>query len=206
MRNPTLIIEKTLGKLREIYITNDLVKGREDAISRFSAEKETLRIWQDYGQYNEDRLTIIHDGKTDNIVMDGFVISPVVKDTHFFTLSSGINSHKFEIIGETPEGQAFELRLGISEPEILPYIVYAIILLSYIKDVEKTEVFLKMIRTGYLSGTIGEKIDLIIEFKGLCGKVINEYPFMKLFLQKGFNEVIESIKSEIGKLSFLHNN
>ena len=105
MRNPTLIIEKTLGKLREIYITNDLVKGREDAISRFSAEKETLSIWQDYGQYNEDRLTIIHDGKTDNIVMDGFVISPVVKDTHFFTLSSGINSHKFEIIGETPEGQ-----------------------------------------------------------------------------------------------------
>ena len=45
MRNPTLIIEKTLGKLREIYITNDLVKGREYAISRFSAEKETLRIW-----------------------------------------------------------------------------------------------------------------------------------------------------------------
>ena len=85
MRNPTLIIEKTLGKLREIYITNDLVKGREDAISRFSAEKETLSIWQDYGQYNEDRLTITHDGKTDNIVMDGFVISPVVKDTHFFS-------------------------------------------------------------------------------------------------------------------------
>ena len=84
--------------------------------------------------------------------------------------------------------------------------MYAIILLSYIKDVEKTEVFWKMIRTGYLSGTIGEKIDLIIEFKGLCGKVINEYPFMKLFLQKGFNKVIESFKSEIGKLSFLHNN
>ena len=117
MRNPTLIIEKTLGKLREIYITNDLVKGREDAISRFSAEKETLRIWQDYGQYNEDRLTITHDGKTDNIVMDGFVISPVVKDTHFFTLSTGIHSHEFEIMGETPEGQIFELRLTISGPE-----------------------------------------------------------------------------------------
>ena len=206
MRNPTLIVENTIGKLREIYITNDFVKVREDVISRFSAEKETLRIWQNYGQYNEDRLTITHDGNTDNIVIDGFVISPIVKDTHFFTLSSGFNIHDFEIMGETPEGQVFELKLTISDPEILPYIVYAIILLSYIKDVEKTEVFWKMIRTGYLSGTIGEKIDLIIEFKGLCGKVINEYPFMKLFLQKGFNEVIESIKSEIGKLSFLHNN
>ena len=206
MRNPTLIIEKTLGKLREIYITNDLVKGREDAISRFSAEKETLSIWQDYGQYNEDRLTITHDGKTDNIVMDGFVISPVVKDTHFFTLSSGIDKHEFEIMGETPEGQVFELRLTISEPEILPYIVYAIILLSYIKDVKKTKVFWEMIRTGSISGTIGEKIDLIVEFKGLCGKMINEYPFMKLFLQKGFNQVIESIKNEINELSFLHNN
>ena len=206
MRNPKLSIEKTLGKLREIYITKDLVKGREDSISRFSAEKETLSIWQDYGQYNEDRLTIIHDGKTDNIVMDGFVISPVVKDTHFFTLSTGIHSHEFEIMGETPEGQIFELRLTISGPEILPYIVYAIILLSYIKDVEKTEVFWEMIRTGSLSGTIGEKIDLIVEFKGLCGKIINEYPFMKLFLQKGFNEVIESIKSEIDKLTFLHKN
>lgn len=206
MRNPTLIIEKTLGKLREIYITNDLVKGREDVISRFSAEKETLSIWQDYGQYNEDRLTITHDGNTDNIVMDGFVISPVVKDTHFFTLSTGIHSHEFEIMGETPGGQIFELRLTISGPEILPYIVYAIILLSYIKDVEKTEVFWEMIRTGSLSGTIGEKIDLIVEFKGLCGKIINEYPFMKLFLQKGFNEVIESIKSEIDKLTFLHKN
>ena len=138
--------------------------------------------------------------------MDGFVISPVVKDTHFFTLSTDIHSHEFEIMGETPEGQIFELRLTISGPEILPYIVYAIILLSYIKDVEKTEVFWEMIRTGSLSGTIGEKIDLIVEFKGLCGKIINEYPFMKLFLQKGFNEVIESIKSEIDKLTFLHKN
>lgn len=84
--------------------------------------------------------------------------------------------------------------------------MYAIILLSYIKDVEKTEVFWEMIRAGSLSGTIGEKIDLIVEFKGLCGKIINEYPFMKLFLQKGFNEVIESIKSEIDKLTFLHKN
>lgn len=66
MRNPTLIIEKTLGKLREVCMTNDLLKVREDAILRFSAEKETLRIWQNYGQYNEDRLTITHDGKTDN--------------------------------------------------------------------------------------------------------------------------------------------
>ena len=63
-----------------------------------------------------------------------------------------------------------------------------------------------MIRTGSISGTIGEKIDLIVEFKGLCGKMINEYPFMKLFLQKGFNQVIESIKNEINELSFLHNN
>ena len=69
MRNPTLIIEKTLGKLREIYITNDLVKGREDAISRFSAEKETLSIWQDYGQYNEDRLTA-HVDLWGNIAVD----------------------------------------------------------------------------------------------------------------------------------------
>ena len=52
MRNPTLIIEKTLGKLREVCMTNDLLKVREDAILRFSAEKETLRIWQNYGQYN----------------------------------------------------------------------------------------------------------------------------------------------------------
>lgn len=57
-------IETTFGALREIAIGGSILKcGDNSRYEKFHSEKEILSCWQDYGQYNEDRIHLLQNGE-----------------------------------------------------------------------------------------------------------------------------------------------
>ena len=123
-----LAVEKILGGLRQVNFNQNQIKCDEFIdTSRFSAKKYTISFWSDYGQYNEDRLILTHEGKTDDIELNGYTISSIVKDIHLFYLSREQVKHDFTLSIQSPEEEVYEQTFRIYNNELLRHIVYAII-------------------------------------------------------------------------------
>lgn len=74
-------IETTFGALREIKVGGSILKcGDNVRFEKFHGEKETLSCWQDYGQYNEDRIHLLQNGDETPIKIGQWEFWPVVKD------------------------------------------------------------------------------------------------------------------------------
>ena len=203
-----IIIEKRFGKLGEIKIgilnnLSQLINNKKYLLG----EKEQIRIWSDYGQYSENRITLINDGNNENLALENFVFSNIVKDIFYWQLSNNkIHHHEFTIEGRDNTGRLFEATFAIGEEEIIPYIVYAMILISESPNVETAELYWKSL-TGYsldyLFANIGEAISTLIKIKELSQHILKKYPFMEFFFQKGLKEMIEKCKKELSKYDLL---
>lgn len=205
MDNNVIALEKTLGNLRQISFNRNSYKCSDFIdTSRFSATEYTLSCWSYYGQYNENRLVLTHEGSTDNIELKGYTISSTVKDVHFFLTSREENKHDFTFSIQAPNGEVYEQTFHIENNELLPHIVYAIILLTYVKDKDKISIFWTMLIQGtipYIS--LGQKLDYVNELKTIAKSIIEEYPFTKQFFQNGLKEIVSKLKSELSSLEIL---
>lgn len=205
MDNDVIALEKILGSLRQVSFYKNSHKCSDFIdTSRFSATKYILSSWFYYGQYNENRLVLMHEGSTDDIELNGYTISSTVKDIHFFLTSRDVDKHDFTFSIQAPDGEVYEQTFHIDNYELLPYIVYAIILLTYVKDKNKTSVFWNMLIQGtlpYLS--LGQKLDYVNELNVIAKSIIEKYPFTKQFFQKGLKEIVSKLKSELSSFEIL---
>lgn len=65
MDNNVIALEKILGSLRQVSFYKNSHKCSDFIdTSRFSATKYILSCWSHYGQYNENRLVLMHEGST----------------------------------------------------------------------------------------------------------------------------------------------
>ena len=204
----SLYIEKAFGKLREVCIfpPNTLPKFEEDK-SSLVGNLDTIKVWSSYGQYNENRITLISNGKNENILLNGFEISNSIKDTHYFQLSrDNADTHNFIIEGRDKSGRLFENEFYINGKDILPAIVYAILLITNLQDVEEANQYWRALNNNYWYETnlsLEEKLKLLIQIKQFAKKLINEYPFMEQFFQKGITNMIEICKSKLDEYNIL---
>lgn len=203
-----LYVEKAFGKLREVYIfpPNTLPSFKEDQNSLIGYIN-TVKVWSDYGQYNEDRITLTSNGKSENIKLNGFEISNSVKDIHYFQVSrDDADTHRFIIEGRDNTGRLFESEFFIKGREVLPAIVYAILLISKLQNVDLANQFWKALNRHewYKNNlTIEEKLKLLIQIKRFAKNTISEYPFMELFFQRGISNMVDVCKAELEEYNIL---
>lgn len=203
-----LIIEKSFGKLREVinpapsYISK--IAKEKDYLC---ANKKVIRVWADYGQYNENRITLLHNGNDESIIIDKFTFSNQIKDTHYFQLTNAnADSHNFIVEGRDDNGRLFEADFHISDKEILPYIVYSIILIVELKDAKLAEKYWKVLCNDYWftqNLLLEEKISFIIKIKKLSKNIVTKYPFIEYFFQTRLSELIEICKAELSEYDIL---
>ena len=203
-----LTVEKSLGRLREISYNNPALcfTKIEDLI--FSAEKKCLKCWQDYGQYNENRIILKNKETDDKIIVNGVEFHPVIKDIHYFQLSrDDINSHTITIEGWYRDGRLFEETLKYKTSETLPHIIYAIILISYASDINEALTFWKLLTDYYPNPSnnlrVGETLDLLMKLQNFGKKIILEYPFMESFIQDGLNQQKKDFQQRISAIDIL---
>ncbi len=200
-------IETTFGALREIKVGGSILKcGDNVRFEKFHGEKETLSCWQDYGQYNEDRIHLLQNGDETPIKIGQWEFWPVVKDIHYWQVSTEANNHhRVTLSGRDGNGKLFEETFVIYGEELLPGLVYAMILFSVTNDITLGVEYWKAL-SGKFSlkyASDGEHLDKVIALKKLSENIVKEHPYMELFLQKGMKEVVERLKESISKLEIL---
>lgn len=203
--NTRLTVEKTMGDLREINL------GREPALTtinpdKFVAEKETIRVWSDYGQYNEDRIHFIVDGiKPESIKLGTVEFWPVIKDIHYFQLSCENQNHTFTINGAMHDGEIFEEEFYISGGYLIPSIIYAMCLISELGHSNAAEYWRACHKyNGHLNYTTqGEFLDKVIKFKESSEKLVEKYPFMQSFLQKCLKTLTIQLEDSLNNIAIL---
>lgn len=209
MEERILAIEKTLGGLRQVDLGNEKT-FRLVAIDnyRLTASVKTLRVWSDYGSLNENRLTLSLDGKQDDIVINGTTIDHVVKDVYKFYNPSNRRdcSHSFTLNWKIPEGclaeNTFDLACDdIDNDSLLPHIVYAMLIISEVKDAQLCLTYWDILTRGcFPIVSIGKNLDNVNNLKQLGDKLIKEYPFIQKFFQDGLRNAVNFLKKEIDKL------
>lgn len=203
-----LTVEKTMGALREINL------GRESALTtinpdKFVAEKETLRVWSDYGQYNENRIHFIIDGtRPESIKLGNVEFWPVIKDIHYFQRSCDNQNHTFTINGATNDGEIFEEEFYISGGNLIPSIIYAMCLISELGHSYAAEYWSACNKyNNHLDySTPGEFLDKVIKFKESAEKLVEKYPYMQSFLQKCLKTLTIQLNESLNNLSVLRTN
>jgi len=201
-----LAVEKSLGRLREIFYENATLRGTNHEKDKFYAEKKFIKCWQDYGQYNENRIILKNNRDSDKIILNGVEFHPNIKDIHFFLKSrNDADTHTITIEGRFKDGRIFEQSFRFKSSETLPYVVYAIIIISYSNSIEDALAVWKLLNSYYPSNNLmpGEFLDLILKTRILGKKIISDYPFMESFIQDGLKIQVDDLKHRIEELDIL---
>lgn len=170
--NLILTVEKTLGGLREINLGSKPA-FRLVSYDKFHAEKVTLRVWSDYGQYNEDRIHLYIDGEEPSTIRIGDVeFSPVIKDIHYFQRSSSVADHTFTLNGKKDNGEIFEKEFFIKGHEVLPSIIYAMCIISHLEDIALSREYWHVCLLQSHSTTKGEFLNKVLAFKDASEKML----------------------------------
>lgn len=183
MKERIYALEKNLGMLRQIDLGDEEEFRFVDvSIYRLIASVRTIRCWSDYGQFNERRLSLCLDGKQDNIKLNGITIFYVVKDILKFYLSRNGCHHNFTINWQIDNGDIYEQSFSLyceADDNLLPHIVYAILLISEVKNEEMVQIYWDMLTNGSfpINNTIGKNLDDANNLRKIIDKIVQEYPF-----------------------------
>lgn len=199
-----LTVTKTLGKLRESFHGMSGQVEPEFNETVFHADKSIDKVYSHYGQYNENTIRLVNGDELETISVNGFEFSKLIDDVFYFQNSSPIVSHKFTINGRTPEGKLFEVKLGTDTEETLPSIIYAILFISAVKDVDLAQRYwLEMFGSDMNHLLVGDLLNDMIALNGIAKNMIKGYPFMELFLQQGLERIKKTVISRLNQLEIL---
>lgn len=206
MKERIYALEKNLGMLRQIDLGDEEEFRFVDvSIYRLIASVRTIRCWSDYGQFKERRLSLCLDGKQDNIKLNGITIFYVVKDILKFYLSRNGCHHNFTINWQIDNGDIYEQSFSLyceADDNLLPHIVYAILLISEVKNEEMVQIYWDMLTNGSfpINNTIGKNLDDANNLRKIIDKIVQEYPFTEKFFQDGMKNITCFLKKEIDKI------
>ena len=127
-----------MGSLRQLTEGGNILRcGDGERFKKFSATIETISSWSDYGQYNEDRIHLLQDGKEIPVKIGQWEFWPLIKDIHYWQKKSeASNFHKVTLNGRDAKMQLFEVTFVIDGEELLPGIIYAMIIFSRVNDIK----------------------------------------------------------------------
>ena len=129
----------------------------------------------------------------------------MVKDIYYWKKSSNVNRHHVTLNGRDGNGKLFEETFVISGKEVLPGLVYAMILFSAVNDITLCVEYWNAL-SGWSSlkyAKVGVHLDKVVALKEISENIVKEHPYMELFLQKGMKKVVECLKNSISTLEIL---
>lgn len=196
-----LSVSKSLKKIIEIKES-----GASALTSvKFGGKITTVctRYWNDFSYNTSKDIEIWTDGNKKDILLNECLFSYLVKGYEGRTNSRGY-AHGLTIQGCWPNDEEFSFDFTLSsQMEELISIIYAIIILSETRSIDKSKMIWKIIKKDYCSANPAERLNLIIEGEDFSRRVLEKYPFMTSAFKSGLEFQIEKAKEEISSLQFL---
>lgn len=191
-------IVKSCNKLKAYVI-----KENEMASSSFGMKLMLIDDSSAKSSRYEYQIEIFQNGIYNDIVIGGNCFSFIIKySSRFYEKVFTIEySNRKEIrqFKFTSESATIEDRLCD--------IIYAMILLSEIDDINKvSSIYNFILRIGYNNKTLGEKIDLYKEIKDFAEKIKDKYPFLYYPINNGLQKRLDEIKSDLLQDALIENN
>lgn len=208
MTNDRIIgVELTMGSLRQLTEGGNILRcGDGERFKKFSATIETISCWSDYGQYNEDRIHLLQDGKEIPVKIGQWEFWPLIKDIHYWQKKSeASNFHKVTLNGRDAKMQLFEVTFVIDGEELLPGIIYAMIIFSRVNDIKLGKEYWDSLtgKRGLKYSSHGEHLDKVINLQNVCKQIVEGHPYIELFLQNGLQGTVEHLRESFSQLEIL---
>lgn len=192
-----ITVKQSIGKLRQI----NTILNSSEADSKFIADNSFCAVYRNinsmpsYGRIFINELTIYNNGEENLINLNGYTFDSCIGYEEHYTANSNTYRQKFKLVGKTPNGEIFELEFRKMGPEILSYVVYAMIFTTYVGIDNVCKYW------NYLDGsvyfmqnlTLDEQILCIRKLSNVAKQCIKEYPFMEYLFQKGFKEMKKEV-------------
>ena len=130
----------------------------------------------------------------------------MVKDIHYWQVSTEAhNHHRVTLSGRDGNGNLFEETFVIYSEELLPGLIYAMILFSATNDITLGVEYWKALsgRFSLNYSSVGEHLDKVMALKKLSENIVKEHSYTELFLQNGMKKIVERLKESISTLEIL---
>lgn len=187
-----------------------LIQLKELEISALSKVKFGGKITTIYTRYNSNasfdslkEIEIWTDGYKQDIYFNGCHFSYLIKGYKNQSWSQGLY-HRLTIQGRWNNDEDFCFSFTLSnQMEELISIIYAFIIISETKDIQKADIIWKVVKQEYSIDDVADRLKLIIEGEKFLKNVLNKYPFMVFCIKDGLIFQIEKFKKDISNLKFL---
>lgn len=170
----------------------------------FYAEMVLNKKWLDYGHHESYTITLHTQDKKDSFTLNDMTFSVEVSLWYYYQTGAPISSHTFTFSGRERSGKLFHESFTLRHEAVLPGIVYAIIFMAFVGDVAKAKVLWDLMDSQKeWRRYTGELVDHVVTLRGICQRIIREYPFMELFLQEGLQKATEKAKKHLDEIGIL---
>lgn len=197
-------IIKSLGKLKMSAIPPSNITASDFVMKMIKTNSS-----REYGTHNNYQIELFNNGTLEDITIGKNTYSYIIKNNTTW-YSSYREWHNWVTIEYTNESESGEIKIdtGVSAfEETLHCIIYIFIILTEVEDIKKMEkLYLFIFDTDFSFGSLGQRIDLYKEAKGIYTKIIDKYPFMNEPINKGLQERLKKIKEELLQDALLENN
>lgn len=202
-----ITVTETFGNLSQ-KTWQDGIQYSDSIFKDFYALIRQIKSEPNYGRDTHNVIELYTNGEHKNIIINGTEIFADIQDIHHTEVyNKSNNSHLLTINGRFKNGKLFEtkIRFKDNELELLPGIVYAIILIGYSSDIDEFKTLWEFFYCGSLSeNDPSNSINHIINAHQKATEILTKYSCAELFLQEGLSNAIETIKLQIDALSILH--
>lgn len=182
-------IIKSLGKLKGCQINEKDVIKSEFGIKLILTDDSGSK----YSRY-EYQIELSYKGSYNDIIIGKNTYSYIVKYSDYY------HNKKFNIEysnGKEIRTFQYESQAKIMEDRLCE-VIYILILLSEIDDIDKTLLVYQFIfNLSFKPKTLGVRIDLYKEIKELCTNLKGKYPFIYYHINIGLEERLEEIKKDL---------
>lgn len=163
--------------------------------------QECTRYYDAYSFAVNKEILLYTDGITQDINLNDCVFSYVVKG--YKNIKRNDRIHTLILEGCWPNGVDFSFPFSLHiDMDELPAIIYAMVILSETKDVDRATNLWGIIRQEYYMGT-ARRLQLIMDGEAFFKGIIEKYPFMTQVVKDGLDFHIGKVKEDIQTLEFL---
>lgn len=196
----TFSVSKTLNKI--VQLEENSIAALNGKPFGASMIEECIRYYDTYSLDTKREIILYTNGVKRDIQLNDSLFSYIVKGSESYTKTYG-DIHRLEIQGCFPKDNEFSFSFRIQgDMKELPSIIYAMIILSETKNIDKAAYYWGIINRDYYMQT-STRLQLIMDGEIFFKKILENYPFMTQTVKDGLSFHIEKAKEEVQALKFL---
>lgn len=196
-------IIQSLGRLKVCEI-----ESKDVASSKFGMKLTNTGHSTQFGTHDYYQIEIFNDGDYRDFSIESNTYSYLIENSTWWIACEREWHNRFKIdYSNGKEVNSFEYNSDSHSLEDgLREIVYILILLTAVDDIAKlSAIYYFIFKPNYKGGTLGERIDLYKEVKGISAKLKDKYPFVCYPIDSALENRLKEIKSDLLKEALIEN-